>query len=163
MATTATLYTDPLYQLARHGLPVLPDVGLLVAAPPGMMWLTVEHLPTASVVGSACTGLLAGWTTDQVPTIESLPEVDGARRLSPVSRTADHATALAWGTLSSGETVSFTLPADATRRHTHILLQAEQVGHPIDLTLTPYEAGSALPAITDNPLCLLYTSPSPRD
>ncbi len=151
-AHTRDLLTDPLYQLARHGLPVLPDVGLMVSAPPGTLWLTVDHDSTADAVGSACTGILAGWTTDYIPTLSTLPQRDGAHILSSIDRTSDQSTALTWGTIADGETIDFRLSASTDRPHTHILLQAHQFGHPVDLTLTLYEGDVPVTSVAENPI-----------
>ena len=134
---TRTLDTDPLWRLARHNLPAIPDVGLLVEAAPGEMWLEVIHDADAPTVGSACTGILAGWYTDNIARYAHLPATDGVRQATTHPTDAGPTT-LVWGWLDVDDTHALHIPVDPDHPVAHVILQAERVGHPVDITLTTH-------------------------
>ncbi len=152
-SAAADLHTDPLWQLARHNLPVLPDVGLLVAVPPGEMWLTVDHTPSAPTPGSACTGILAGWHTDAILRDTHLAaSADGELLLEPESIADDHRVTLVWGHLAGEESDHFTWTAAAPLPYAQVLVQATSIGYPLDTSITLSRGEDAPHAAQHNPI-----------
>ena len=132
---------------------------MMVAAPPGTMWLTVDHDADAGPVGSACTGVLAGWTFDAIERLSTLAaDADGSYPLTLQTRTPDHSVALLWGHMDAGEALTFTLPTATAEHPVHLLLQAEQFGHPVDLSLT-VDPLTTPQTVSDNPVS---DSPDPE-
>lgn len=152
-APVAELHTDPLWQLSRHGLPVLPDLGLLVAAPPGEMWLTVAHAREATGVGTACTGVLAGWTTDLIDRATDLPETsDGGRTPRFHDRGDGSRVALVWGTTVADAPHRFHIPTDPTRPWLHVVVQARGIGSDLDPVLELRVDGGEVERIATSPI-----------
>ncbi len=125
---------DPLWQLTRAGLPLLPDIGVLVAAPPGTFWLTVEH--GSEPDGTVCAGILAGWYADAFVIEADLPEPSGRREVIPLDRGDSTTVAAIIGQLDSDETLDqWRIPVDAEKPWLHILVQAARVGSPLDASV----------------------------
>lgn len=151
LATAAHLSIEPLWHEARRGQPLLPDVGMLVASPPGELQLHIVADPAVTGIGSAATGVLAGWTMDGVDLQDALPADVLGEKTPPFRERGDGSSVAAvWGQLD-GSDVVLGLSVDPDRPVWSVYVQAQGIGGAVDPTLLLQ--GSALDlTVSDSPL-----------
>jgi len=145
--------TDPMWQLARGGLPLFPDVGLLVAAQAGEMWLELDHADGPTGTGTAYTGVLAGWYTDAIDRDSDLPTDSSGRLLPSVHVTEAARICTIQGRLEDHEIDDvYSIAVDPDRPWVQVFIQAASVGSPLDPRLTVEGADGPLASASDSVL-----------
>ena len=144
-------HTDPLWRHARAGLPLLPDVGLLVGTPPGELWLELSHSDTSTA--GVYTGALAGWYTDAIQREADLP-VDAAGERQPSAQYAEEATVVAvWGQLEDHELEDvYRIVVEPDRPFVHAFIQAAGIGSSLDPVLTLEGESGVLAQAASSPI-----------
>ena len=153
LGQTGTPTTDPLWRIARRNLPLLPDVGLLVAPSPSDMWLEVAHPVDAGSVGTAYTGIVAGWYTDAIDREAELPTDLDEARTPTVHAEADRSLTALWGVLEDHESSDrYVIAVDSERPWLQVFVQAQGVGSALDPSLSIVADGVLVDAAHTSPL-----------